>query len=187
MNNCFVHEGSYVEEVIEYVFWSHYMNKFLNRFAYIIDDILKKIKDRAMQYKLTMYPNIHESVKLGSDVKLMGPENAFYIGERTYINDAVISAGNNAKVIIGKNCAIGYRVSIKAVTHDIEKPSPDEKGSICTVEADIKIGDFCWMGDNVFIREGVTLGNNVVVGANSVVTRSFQDNVVIAGVPAKII
>lgn len=49
----------------------------------------------------------------------------------------------------------------------------------------VKIGDNVWIGDNVTILPGVTLGNNVIVGANAVVTKSFPDNTVIAGCPAK--
>lgn len=51
----------------------------------------------------------------------------------------------------------------------------------------VKIGNNVWIGDNVCIMPGVTLGNNVIVGANAVVTHSFPENSVIAGVPAKII
>jgi maltose O-acetyltransferase len=51
----------------------------------------------------------------------------------------------------------------------------------------ITIGDNCWIGGNSVINPGVSLGNNVVVGSGSVVTKSFGDNVVIAGNPAKII
>lgn len=51
----------------------------------------------------------------------------------------------------------------------------------------VKIGSGCWIGDNVCIMPGVTLGDNVIVGANAVVTHSFPENVVIAGCPAKII
>ena len=51
----------------------------------------------------------------------------------------------------------------------------------------IKIGKNCWLGNSVTILPGVELGDNVTVGANSVVTKSFPSNVVIAGCPAKII
>lgn len=51
----------------------------------------------------------------------------------------------------------------------------------------VKIGNQVWIGDNVCIMPGITLGNNVIVGANAVVTHSFPDNCVIAGVPAKVI
>lgn len=53
--------------------------------------------------------------------------------------------------------------------------------------APITIGDDCWIGGHATINPGVTLGNNVVVAAGAVVTRSFGDNVVLAGVPARVI
>ena len=51
----------------------------------------------------------------------------------------------------------------------------------------ITIGDNCWLGGHVTVLPGVTLGENVVVGAGSVVTKSFGDNVVIVGNPARVI
>jgi maltose O-acetyltransferase len=53
--------------------------------------------------------------------------------------------------------------------------------------APISIGNDCWIGGHAVINPGVTLGNNVVVASGSVVTSSFGDNVVPAGVPAKVI
>jgi maltose O-acetyltransferase len=51
----------------------------------------------------------------------------------------------------------------------------------------IVIGDNRWLGAGATVICGVTLGDNVVVGAGAVVTRSFGDNVVLAGVPARVI
>lgn len=65
----------------------------------------------------------------------------------------------------------------------------DAKERISGLEygAPITIGDNAWFGGSVSILPGVTLGDNVVVGAGAVVTKSFADNVVLAGNPAKII
>ena len=51
----------------------------------------------------------------------------------------------------------------------------------------VHIGKNVWIGEHVSIMPGVNLGNNVIVGANTVVTHSFEDNCVIAGCPARII
>lgn len=51
----------------------------------------------------------------------------------------------------------------------------------------IVIGKNCWLGTNCVILPGVVLGDNVIVAAGSVVTKSFDSNSVIAGVPARII
>ena len=51
----------------------------------------------------------------------------------------------------------------------------------------IKIGRNCWLGNGAVVVAGVTLGDHVIVGANSVVTKSFPSNVLIAGAPARII
>jgi maltose O-acetyltransferase len=104
------------------------MNRLVDRLAFVIDELLSKIKTRAMQHRLTMYPHIHSSVKIGGNSNLVGPCNNFIIGEGTYINDAMLVAGEHAKVNIGKNCAIAYRVSIKAESHDVNDPCPNENG-----------------------------------------------------------
>jgi acetyltransferase-like isoleucine patch superfamily enzyme len=51
----------------------------------------------------------------------------------------------------------------------------------------VTIGDNVWIGDKVTVLPGVKIGNRVIVGANSVVTKDVPDNCIVAGIPAKII
>lgn len=159
----------------------------LDALASCIVSLLDRVRHRAQRHRLRRYPYVHPSVAVGPNVCFIGPPSSFTISELTYINDAILTAGDSGRIQIGRRCSIGYRVSIKAVTHDPMEPCRDSHGVIKAIERNIIIGDACWIGDNVFIREGVTLGNNVIVGSNSVVTKSFPDDVVIAGVPAAVL
>jgi len=88
------------------------------------------------------------------------------------------------KIKIGKNCLLAPHVCISAATHPID-PTLRAAGKEYT--APVTIGDNVWIGANATICPGVTLGDNVVVGAGAVVTKDFPNNVVIGGVPAKIL
>jgi len=85
---------------------------------------------------------------------------------------------------IGKNAMLGPNVQLLTPLHPLD---PVERNSGLEYGAPITIGDNFWAGGGVTILPGVTLGNNVVVGAGSVVTKSFGDNVVLAGNPASVI
>ena len=123
---------------------------------------------------------------INKNVNIINIQNIKF-DESSYMNSGFLHAGINSKINVGSWCAIGYNVSIKAKTHNKERPT-GEFGMIGEeLEGDINIGDYVWIGDNVFIREGVNIGNNVIIGANSVVTKDVPANTVVAGVPAKII
>lgn len=105
------------------------------------------------------------------------------IGKGSYFNYNV-TVLDVAEVKMGENTFIAPNVAIYTATHPVD---PKERTSGTEYGLPITIGNNCWLGGSSVICPGVTLGDNVVVGAGSVVTKSFPSNVVIAGNPARII
>lgn len=89
-----------------------------------------------------------------------------------------------APVYIGNYVMIAPNTLITTVNHP-ERPSG--RRAHLGIAEPVKIGDDVWIGANVTILPGVTIGNNVIVAAGAVVTKDVPDNVLVAGVPAKVI
>lgn len=89
-----------------------------------------------------------------------------------------------AKVKIGDNCQIAPNVAIYTAGHPIH---PDSRNSMYEYGIEVTIGDNCWIGGNSVICPGVHVGNNVVIGAGSVVTKDVPDWSIAAGNPCKVI
>ena len=88
----------------------------------------------------------------------------------------------NGKITIGKGSYIAPNVGIITANHDINDLDKHLQGK------DVVLGEKCWIGMNCVILPGVVLGPHTIVGAGSVVTKSFPEgNCIIAGNPAKII
>lgn len=92
------------------------------------------------------------------------------------------------KIEIGEGCLFGSNVFISDNSHgrgiyEELEVSPNERPLFS--KGPVKIGKNCWIGQNACILSGVTLGDSVIVGAGSIVTKSFDNNCVIAGNPAK--
>lgn len=92
-------------------------------------------------------------------------------------------------ISIGNNTDIG--AGTKIIDNDFHPLPYSERHPVEQLDKvkkrPITIGEGCFIGANSFILKGTTLGNNVVVGAGSVVSGTFPDNVIIAGNPAKIV
>jgi maltose O-acetyltransferase len=88
-------------------------------------------------------------------------------------------------VTIGEKCAISHNVRIYTQTYF---PNQDFSSNELKIKiGNIEIGNYVWIGINVFINPGITIDNNSIIGANSVVTKDIPDNAIAAGVPAKLI
>jgi acetyltransferase-like isoleucine patch superfamily enzyme len=102
------------------------------------------------------------------------------IGNDCGFNAVVISACES--ISIGNNVLIGYNTKIIDYdghsSEDIEKPGQIKPVVIC---------DRVFIGMNVTILKGVTIGENSVIGANSIVVKDIPANVIAAGNPCKVI
>ncbi len=130
---------------------------------------------------------IGSGVYIGHQTILKGYfKNEMVIGDGCWIGQQCFfhSAGN---IIIGKNVGIGPGVKILTSTHDIYAATDIPIMKRPLVFDKVLLGDGCDIGVNAVILPGVTLGNNVQVGAGAVVTHSFPDRAVIAGVPARLL
>ncbi|WP_163351355.1 DapH/DapD/GlmU-related protein [Desulfovibrio sp. JC010] len=105
-------------------------------------------------------------------------------------NSSVINRGcklipglmaKNAEIEIGNNVALGPYVCLLAAGHDHTSLKLPDTG------AKITIGDYCWIGGNSTILQGVTIGEGGIVGAGSVVTKDVPPYKIVAGIPARII
>ena len=105
------------------------------------------------------------------------------VGENTWIGPYAELDGTGG-LEIGSFCSISSGVNI--TTHDSVKWALSG-GKMNYEKSPVKIGNCCFIGTHAFISRGVELGNHVLVGAGAVVTKSFPDFSIIAGVPAKVI
>ena len=105
------------------------------------------------------------------------------IGEHTHITSI-------NKITIGNGLLTGRYVYIGDNSHGglslEEADIPPIKRKLQS-KGDVVIGDNVWIGDKATILAGVHIGDNVIVAANSVVTKDVPSNTMVAGVPAKII
>lgn len=89
-----------------------------------------------------------------------------------------------AKVKIGDYCQLAPNVAIYTAGHPIY---PDTRNSMYEYGKEITIGDNVWIGGNTVICPGVHIGNNVVIGAGSVVTKDIPDQCIAAGNPCRVL
>lgn len=105
-----------------------------------------------------------------------------HLGRNVYANFN-LTLVDDADIYIGDMTMIAPNVTITTATHPI-LPSLREKALQYNV--DVHIGKNVWIGAGVIILPGVTIGDNSVIGAGSVVTKDIPANVVAVGIPCRV-
>ncbi len=120
----------------------------------------------------------------GENVDVRTPITGVNLGKVKIGNNVVVMNGSlmmaSGGITIEDNTMLAANVQLISNNHDL-----DERTVITCLPIHIKKN--CWIGAGATILRGVTIGENSVVGAGSVVTKDVPDNVIVAGNPAKVI
>jgi acetyltransferase-like isoleucine patch superfamily enzyme len=124
-------------------------------------------------------------VWIGDGTKIRCHEGLVEIGEKTVMGqECTISAYQ--RVRIGEQCVIADRAMFIDFDHGVvEVERPIRVQGI--YKRDVEVGSNVWIGYGACILRGVRVGDNSVIGTNSVVTKDVPANAVVAGVPARIV
>ena len=102
-----------------------------------------------------------------------------HIGRRVFINSGC-RFQDQGGIYIGDDVLVGHNCVIATINH-IE--APDRRGDMVT--APVHIGNKVWIGANVTILPGVTVGDGAILAAGAVVTKDVEPCTIVGGVPAK--
>ena len=127
--------------------------------------------------------------EIGDNCYIEPPLHANWAGHHVHFGKNVYANFNltlvdDTHIYVGDYTMFGPNVTLATAGHPI---LPELREQCYQYNAPIHIGKNCWIGANVVIVPGVTIGDNVVVGAGSVVTKDLPDNVVAVGNPCRIL
>jgi len=122
---------------------------------------------------------------VGHGCKIRAHEGEVRIGAKTVLGqECTISAFQH--VSIGRECILADRVMLIDFDHGVvEVERPIRLQGI--YKRDVRVGHNVWIGYGACLLRGVTVGNNAIIGTNSVVTKDVPDDAVVGGVPARVL
>ena len=122
---------------------------------------------------------------IGHGCKIRAHEGEVRIGAKSVLGqECTISAFQH--VSIGRECIVADRVMLIDFDHGVvETERPIREQGI--YKRDVRVGHNCWIGYGACILRGARVGDNVIIGTSSVVTKDVADNAVVAGAPARLL
>ena len=127
--------------------------------------------------------------EIGDDCYIEPPLHANWGGRHIHFGKGVyanfcLTAVDDTHIYVGDHTMIGPNVTLAAAAHPI---SPKLRRAAYQYNLPIHIGRNCWLGAGVTVLPGVTIGDNSVIGAGSIVTKDIPANVVAVGNPCRVL
>ncbi|WP_458115992.1 DapH/DapD/GlmU-related protein [Arthrobacter sp. D2-10] len=135
-----------------------------------VRELLSQLTGRPIADSTTVFPPFYSD--FGKNITL---------GERVFINSGC-KFQDQGGVVIGDDCLIGHNTVIATLNHDL---APSRRADMHP--APVVIGRNVWIGSNATILPGVTIGDNAVVAAASVVTKDVPADSIVVGSPARVV
>jgi acetyltransferase-like isoleucine patch superfamily enzyme len=114
-----------------------------------------------------------------------GPAERLTIGKNTKLANSILNT-RSGRIEIGDNVICGHNVSFLTGVHNYQNKSPN-RDTLEDENRDIVVKQGAWISSEVTVIGPVIIGENSVVAAGSVVLNDIPDDVIVAGVPAKVI
>ncbi len=150
-----------------------------------IDDGVTIYAHRTNTGSVHLDTNVH--IYRWSMVELGEGNASLRIGANTYIQSGCVLNAFVGNILIGANCMISPRCAFMPYQHGLADTSRPMREQPLTSRGDIIIRDDVWLGLNVCVMDGVTIGEGAVIGAGAVVTHDIPPYAIAGGVPARII
>lgn len=127
--------------------------------------------------------------EMGKDCYIEPPLHSNWGGKHTHFGDGVYANFNltlvdDTHIYVGDKTMLGPNVVLASAAHPI---LPELREVQYQYNLPIRIGKNCWLGAGVIVLPGVSIGDNTVVGAGSVVTKDLPANVVAVGNPCRVL
>jgi acetyltransferase-like isoleucine patch superfamily enzyme len=150
-----------------------------------IDDYVTVYAHPGSEGEVCLETNVH--IYRWSVVELGSGQGSLHIGSNTYIQSGCILNAFVSSITIGANCMIAPHCAFMPYQHgftDADRPMREQP---LTSRGDIVVEDDVWLGLNVCVMDGVTIGRGAIVGAGAVVTKDVPPYAIAGGIPAHVI
>lgn len=135
-----------------------------------VRELLAQLTGKPVDESVTVFPPFYSD--FGKNITL---------GKRVFINSGC-KFQDQGGVVIGDDCLIGHNTVLATLNHDLAKSRRADMHP-----APIVIGRNVWIGSNATVLPGVTIGDDAVVAAASVVTKDVPEKSVVVGSPARVV